>query len=124
MVVLGSLMFGALAFNLQNQGPLLQWDVPIANSLHAVALRSPKSVKDLMIAGFYVGKQLISVIGIILGLYYLYKRYWRELAMVIVGFGGAGFLWLTLSTYFNRPRPMFDPPICIFISVLGLACCI
>lgn len=100
MFVLGSLMFGALAYNLRIHGPLLQWDIPVDNKLHAEALSSPIFVKDLMIAGFYIGKQVISFIEIILGLYYLYKRFWRELTMVIFGFGGAGLLWFTLSNYF------------------------
>jgi len=84
--------------------------------LHAEAISSPDYIKDLMIAGFYVGKQMVSAIGIILGLYYLYKRYWRELAMVIAGFGGAGLLWFLLSNYFNRPRPVYNPPIWIVIN--------
>jgi undecaprenyl-diphosphatase len=115
MFLLGGLVFGALAYNLDTHGPLLQWDAPVDNSLHAEAISSPVYIKDLMIAGFYVGKQVVSAIGILLGLYFLYKRFWRELAMVALGFGGAGLIWWLLSNYFNRPRPVFNPPLWMII---------
>lgn len=116
MVLVGGLAFGALAFNLQTNGPLLQWDVPVDNSLHAQAEASSLYVREIMIASFYIGKQLVSVIAVILGLYYLFKRYWLELAMVFIGFSGSGVLWYVLSTYYNRPRPVFVPPVWIVIK--------
>jgi membrane-associated phospholipid phosphatase len=116
MVLSGSLVFGALAFSLQNRGPLLKWDVPFANSMHVLALHSPAYVKDLMIAGFYIGKQVVTAIAMILIGYFLYKQFWRELAMVVIGFGGGGALWLILSTIFNRHRPVFDHQIWIVLK--------
>lgn len=119
MVLLGGISFGALAFNLQTNGPLLQWDVPLDNSMHAQAVASSLFIKDVMIASFYVGKQLVTVIAVILGLYFLIKRYWLELAMVFIGFSGSGTLWYLLSTYYNRPRPVFVPPLWIVIKAGG-----
>jgi membrane-associated phospholipid phosphatase len=45
-----------------------------------------------------------------LGLYFLYKRFWRELVMLAVGSGGGGLLFIYISHIFNRPRPftLFD----------------
>jgi len=111
MFVIGSLIFIILAYNLVYSGPLIKWDLPIAKSLHALALKSPAFVTDIMIAGYYIGGTWgIIIIGLILGLYSLYKRFWRELVMVVVGFGGSGILFLILSNIFNRPRPssLFD----------------
>ena len=38
-----------------------------------------------MTFGFFLGKEMVEIIGVILVLYFLHKRYWAELAMVIVG---------------------------------------
>lgn len=111
MVFIGGLIFGALTYNLQTDGPLLQWDVPLANSLHAQALQAPSYAKPLMILGFYLGREVIVVVAVLLGLFYLVKRYWRELWMMAVGFGGAALWWFWLSHLFNRPRPLFPSPI-------------
>ncbi len=105
MFIFGGLAFGALTYNLFAHGPLLQWDRALANTLPAIGLKSPAFVKYLMIAGFYVGKEVILVIDVLLSLYLLYKRYWRELAMVTVGAAGELLIFHFLSTFIARPRP-------------------
>ena len=105
MFIFGGLVFGALTYNLFAHGPLLQWDRALANTLPAIGLKSPAFVKYLMIAGFYVGKEAIMVIDVLLSLYLLYKRYWRELAMVTVGAVGELLIFHFLSTFIARPRP-------------------
>ena len=105
MFVLGGLLFGALAYNVETRGPLLQWDTPLAQEMHTEATQTPLGTLEYLIFGFFLGKELIQVIGGILVLYFLYKRFWRELAMVLVGLGGGGYLWYVLSRYFERPRP-------------------
>jgi undecaprenyl-diphosphatase len=111
MVLFGLLAFGVFAFNVQTNGPLLHNDVVVANELHQEALQSPTPVKDLMIAGYYVGQHVIVAIGALLALYFIYRRYWRELAMVAIAWAGEGSLWLLIAPYFNRPRPAFPVPI-------------
>ena len=105
MFIFGGLVFGALTYNLFAQGPLLQWDRALASTLPAIGLRSPAFVKYLMIAGFYVGKDVILGIDVFLSLYLLYKRYWRELAMLTVGGAGELLIFHFLSTFIARPRP-------------------
>jgi len=105
MFVLGGLLFGALAYNVETRGPLLQWDTPLAQEMHTEAAQTPIGTLEYLIFGFFLGKELIQVIGGILVLYFLHKRFWRELAMVLVGLGGGGYLWYVLSRYFERPRP-------------------
>ena len=105
MFIFGGLMFGGLAFNLYAHGPLLEWDRTLANTLPAIGLKSPPFVKYLMIAGFYVGTYVIVLIDSLLGLYYLFKRYWQELAMVTLGGLGGSLLFYSLSTLIGRPRP-------------------
>jgi undecaprenyl-diphosphatase len=105
MVLVGSLIFGALAYNVWTKGPLLQWDVPVATELHNEAVKEPPRIIELLIFGFFVGKELVQVIALILALYFLHKRFWRELAMLLVGLGGGAMIWYFLIGIFNRPRP-------------------
>ncbi len=105
MFIFGSLMFGGLTFNLYAHGPLLEWDRVLANTLPAIGLKSPEFIKYLMIAGFYVGTYAIIAIDSLLGLYYLFKRYWQELAMVTLGGVGGSLLFYSLSNLIARPRP-------------------
>ena len=105
LVLVGSLTFGAFAYNVQTHGPLLQWDLPLSKTLHTDAVNSPARVIELLIFGFFVGKELIQVIAVILILYFLHKRFWRELSMVLIGFGGGALIWYSLSRFFDRPRP-------------------
>src|SRR5512142_480292 len=105
MFIFGSLMFGALTYNLFAQGPLLAWDRILANTLPAIGLQSPAFVKNLMAAGFYMGKEVILVLDILLAFYFIYKRYWQELAMVTIGWTGSALLFHFLSTFIARARP-------------------
>jgi undecaprenyl-diphosphatase len=113
MFIIGSLIFTILAINLVNHGPLIQWDLPIAQFFHAIALNSSPLVIDIMIAGYYIGLHGIIVVGVLLGLYFIYKRLWRELVMVAVSLGLSGLFFLFFSHIFKRPRPflLFDKPI-------------
>jgi membrane-associated phospholipid phosphatase len=111
MVVLGSLAFVAIATSVQTNGPLIQLDIPVSNAIHAAALQSAPVVRDVMILGFYVGEHLIVAIGALLAVYFLYKRFWPELGMVVIAWAGEGAIWLYLSQYYNRPRPVFDVPV-------------
>jgi len=117
MFIFGSLVFGSLTYNLLAHGPLLAWDRAIANTLPAIGLQSPAFVKGLMAAGFYMGKEVIMVLDILLGFYFLYKRYWQELTMVTIGWTGAALLFYFLSTFIARARP--PTQIWIIVNIPG-----
>jgi undecaprenyl-diphosphatase len=110
LFIIGSLFFAILAYNVVMKGPLTQWDVPIAESFHALALNSSPAIINIMIAGYYLGIQGIAIIGLLFGLYFLYKRFWRELVMVAIGLGLSGIMFYILTGIFKRPRPslLFD----------------
>ncbi len=105
MVLIGSIAFGAIAFNVTTHGPLLQWDVPLYKQLHSEAVKEPPRIIELLTFGFFVGKELLQVIVVILSVYFLYKRFWPELAMLLIGSGGGAIIWYYLIRIFNRPRP-------------------
>ena len=117
MFVLGSLAFGGLTYNLLAHGPLLAWDHAIANTLPAIALSGPPFLEGLMAAGFYIGREAVVVIDLVLLVYFLYKRYWQELAMVFIGWAGSAVFFYALTTFFARSRP--DTQIWIVLNVPG-----
>jgi len=105
MFLIGISIFGTLAYNVWTKGPLLQWDAPLTSELHAEAVKEPPRIIELLTFGFFVGKELVQVIAIILALYFLHKRFWPELAMLLIGLGGGAIIWYFLTHFFNRPRP-------------------
>src|SRR5258708_282081 len=110
-VLFGALVFAAIALSVQSNNLLVQVDMQFGNYLHAIALQSSPLIRDVMIAGFYIGEQGVLVVGAILALYFLYKNYWLELGIVLVAWLGEGGIWLVIVTDFNRARPVFDVPI-------------
>jgi undecaprenyl-diphosphatase len=117
MFIFGSLAFGGLAVNLFAHGPLLAWDNMLANTLPAIGLKSPAFVKPLMAAGFYLGKEVVMIVDILLAIYFLVKKYWQELAMVTIGWLGSAGIFFTLSTLIGRVRP--PTQIWIIVNIPG-----
>ena len=107
MILISSMIFGLLAYFVLQKGSLVKWDLDVANRMHAAALLSPGWMKNVMLAGYYIGQHGYIATGIILGLYFLFKRYWKEFFMVIVLYIGQGILFLNLTSLFARPRPTF-----------------
>lgn len=101
----GSLAFGAIAWNVQSHGPLVQLDRSLYRDMYARASSASPPIIEIMDFGFFWGKELILVALPYLALYFLHKRYWQELAMLLVGSGGSSLIWRTLNTFFDRPRP-------------------
>ncbi len=66
LFLIGVIVFGAIAYNVQIKGPLLQWDVPVAKELHTEAVDTPSQFIEYFIFGFFAGKELLQVIVIIL----------------------------------------------------------
>jgi undecaprenyl-diphosphatase len=105
LFLLGSVIFSLLAFNLKDNSSLIHWDVATAKSLHGTATSLASWIIEYILFGFFIGKEIVILIGIIFAIYFLYKRFWRELAMVLIGLGGGSAIWYFLDHYFDRPRP-------------------
>jgi membrane-associated phospholipid phosphatase len=105
MVVLGGLVFGLMAYELRTHGPLYQLDLALAQHYHTAAQQASPGFVEIMTFGFFLGKEMNELIGAILIIYFLHKRFWPELGMVIIGWSGGAGLWFLLTSYFARPRP-------------------
>jgi undecaprenyl-diphosphatase len=105
MFIFGSLAFGGLTYNLYAHGPLLAWDNMIANTLPAIGLNSPSIVKIIMDAGFYTGEHVLVGLGLLLSIYFIIKRNWQELVMVLAGLAGSQLLFHFISIFIARARP-------------------
>lgn len=110
------MIFGILAYFVLKQGPLVMWDLAVVNRMHTAALSSPEWIKNVMLAGYYLGKQGYIATGVILSLYFLIKRYWKEFFMVIILYAGQYILFLSLGNLIARPRPVFSENIELVIS--------
>jgi membrane-associated phospholipid phosphatase len=108
IILLSSMIFAILAYFVLRKGSLVKWDFDVANRMHAAALSSPAWIKNVMLSGYYIGQQGYIVVGVILGLYFLIKRFWKEFFMVIVLYAGQGILFLSLTNLIARPRPAFS----------------
>lgn len=105
LFLVGISLFSLFAFQVWTGGPLLQWDVPLSKQFYSQAINLPDRILEYLIFGFFVGKEFLQVIIIILTMYFLYKRFWPELAMLLIGAGGGAVIWYLLIDIFNRSRP-------------------
>lgn len=105
MFIVGMLIFGTMAYELRTNGPLVQNDISLASRLHATAVSTAVTTNETMTFGFFLGKEVTEIIGAILFIYFLHKRLWPELGMIVFGWSGAALLWIFLTSFFNRARP-------------------
>jgi membrane-associated phospholipid phosphatase len=105
MFLLGTILFGALAYGVTSSPALQQWDLSTARAFHTYAKTIPSPLMEYVVFGFFIGRELIIFLGTMLAVYFWHKRFWREFTMLLIGSGGGALLWYLVSMYFNRPRP-------------------
>lgn len=109
--LLGGLLFAALAVSVRTNGPLLAWDLPIDQALHARATHDFFVTFDLMRFNGFVGHELATAIVILLALIWLWKRNWSSLGMALIGVIGGNIWFEVLSGFFQRHRPVWADPL-------------
>ncbi len=110
MFIIGILVFTLLAINLVANGPLIKMDTSITNTLHNTALSISKGLLNFIKLGWYFGNEGVMILGGLMGVYFIIRRYWKEFWLTLVGFGGS-LLFLALSYLFGRHRPVFEVPV-------------
>lgn len=108
LIIICIMIFGILAYFVQQNGSFVKWDLDVVNRMHATALSSPAWIKNVMISGYYIGQHGYIATGFILGIYFLIKRFWKEFFMVVVLYAGQGILFLSFTSLIARPRPVFS----------------
>ena len=105
LILIATLSFAALGYGVLTKGSLVQLDMSVYKELLAKAKVASANVNDIMLFGFFLGKQAVQLIVMILSLYFLSQRYWREFAMLQISTQGGGVLKNFIIDYFARPRP-------------------
>jgi membrane-associated phospholipid phosphatase len=111
LLLLGGLTFGLLAVNVRTNGPLLAWDSPIDQALHVRATHDFWLSFDAMRFSATLGRETAAGIVVLLGLYWLWKRSWRPLSMLLAGVIGGNIWFEALSRFFGRHRSIFSDPL-------------
>jgi membrane-associated phospholipid phosphatase len=107
----GGVIFALLAINLKTNGPLLNTDTSLTNAFHTTALRISKGMLAFVESGWYLGNEGVMLLGGAMGLYFLFRRYWKEFWMTVAGGVGSPLIFLAVSHIFNRHRPEFAVPV-------------
>lgn len=105
LMLLGGLSFAALAFVVRAGGALTQLDESLYQGLLHTARAAPPGVDHVMLFGFFIGKEMVQWIVLLLSLYFLSQRYWLELAMLQISMQGGGLIKSLIIDSFARPRP-------------------
>lgn len=105
LILLGSLSFATLGYNLLANGSLVQLDQSVYKEFLTQARTAPPGVNDLILFGFFVGKQAVKWIALILSIYFLSQRYWLEFGILQISMQGGGVIKNFVIDYFARPRP-------------------
>ena len=118
MFIIGVLVFTLLAINLETNGPLIKMDTSITNTLHDTALSISKGLLNFIKLGWYFGNEGVMILGGLMGVYFIIRRYWKEFWLTLVGFGGT-LLFQALIYIFHRHRPVFAVPVATTLTGPG-----
>ena len=106
----GGLVFALLALSVRRRSRLLSWDEAACQAMHRRAVRHSRPRFTFMQLSAALGREIALVITLSLGVYWLFQRRWRQLAMLVVGVIGSNTWFVFLSRLFNRQRPVFLDP--------------
>jgi membrane-associated phospholipid phosphatase len=101
-------LFAKLAEEMLEEATLVSIDRLVANAFHHNA--TPLASNFFLILTRF-GLEILWIAVILFALYFIYKRQWLSLLMLLVTVGGGQILNYSLKFFFSRPRPAFDDPI-------------
>ena len=110
-MLVGAVMFTLIALNVRSNGPLLAWDVPVAEALHRRATQDSDILRKAAIFMSTWGRETAAIIVAVLAVYFLWRRRWRLLSLLVIGVLGGNTWFEVLSRLFARHRPVFPDPL-------------
>jgi undecaprenyl-diphosphatase len=111
VLIVSTIIFCFLVFNVKTNGPALQWDQPIDQSLHARAIQDIPFNVEVMRFTAQIGQNIAAGIITLLAFYWFFKKYWYNLAMLLIGVSGGTLWFLLLSNLIGRHRPIWPDPL-------------
>jgi membrane-associated phospholipid phosphatase len=100
-------IFWSIAEDVYANDPIVQFDLAMANELHAQATSTSTLIYFLI---SYVGGQGSSIVGIIIAIVFIVRRQWSNLTFWVVTLTGGAILNSALKNVVARPRPTFADP--------------
>lgn len=104
-------MFGAVALSVLNNGPLVQWDQPSVQALHDQATHDSALIVGVMRFLGQLGHTYAIYLTFVLLAATLLLRRWAAFSMFLVGVIGGNAWFSVLTSFFDRPRPVFSDPL-------------
>ncbi len=103
-------VFAKLAREVLSEQEFTLIDNSIAADLHLYA--TPLATQVFLILSAF-GFQILYLVALVVGLYFILKRAWLRLSLWIAALVGGQVLNLLLKDWFARPRPVFSDPLAV-----------
>ncbi len=103
--------FAFLTWDVLHTGPLDGSMTPLVSSMHQYALAAPAWLTGFWLFIGDLGQWAIIGLALLLGLFWLFNKMWRELIMLTIGVAGGAGWFILLSNLIGRHRPIFAHPI-------------
>jgi undecaprenyl-diphosphatase len=110
ILVLGSKIFSEIASNVSANESIVRFDMAVETAIHA---NTNPGLIELMFLATLAGSVVIIIAAIALGIFFVWRRNWRDLLLLVVAVCGEEIVNLIFKNTFNRPRPIFTDPIAI-----------
>jgi undecaprenyl-diphosphatase len=108
--------FAAVTALVASKSPLIAWDAPSIESIHAWAGKQPLPLEMFLRFWSSYGRDGVALLSLGLMVGWLRRLARRPLWMLIFGFYGAELIFQIVGNLVNRPRPEFKDP---FETLIG-----
>lgn len=108
VVLISAGAFYAIAEDIVEQDTIVQFDQVLADFVH---LHVADPTLSFVLLFTRLGSEVPTIVSILIGVIFLYRRLWKNFSLVLVGIGGGALLVAIMKALFARPRPIFVQPI-------------
>src|SRR5579864_6569750 len=104
LFTLSAFAFGSLAAGISSDQSLVQFDTAVVDAIHA---NTSPTLIQLMFVASVAGSELLTVVSVALGIFFIRQRRWYDLWLLIVAVGGEELVNTVFKLSFHRVRPTF-----------------